>query len=245
MSPMPPIYKRVVIKISGDAFRGSEPAGIDFGEVATLARRFKKAREAGAELAVVVGAGNLVRGRDLIKLNVTRTAADRMGMLGTVINGLALQDGLERLDVEARLLSAIPVGAVAQTYDHKQAIRYLEQGSVVILVAGTGSPYFTTDTAAALRACEIGADVLMKATKVDGVYSADPLLEPSAKRFEFLSYLDILNRRLEVMDSTAVTLCMVNKVPIIVFDMSKEENIAKALRGEQVGTLIGEVSNAH
>jgi len=201
--------------------------------------------EAGVQLAVVVGGGNLVRGRSLTKFGVGRVAADYMGMLATVINSLALQDALGRQGVESRVLSAIQVGAVAEPYIRKRATKHLEKGRVVILAGGTGSPYFTTDTAAALRAVELGAEALLKATKVDGVFSADPLVDKGAKKFDFLSYDDILKHRLQVMDATAVTLCRENQLPIIVFDLKKEEGILKAARGEKVGTLVGETKDAH
>lgn len=237
-------YKRVLLKTSGDAFAQPEAGGIDAAQVASLASRLKRAVEAGVQLAVVVGGGNLVRARSLTKFGFGREASDYMGMLATVINGLALQDALGRQGVESRVLSAIQASTAAEPYIRKRATKHLQKGRVVILAGGTGSPYFTTDTAAALRAIEIGAEVLLKATKVDGVYSADPLVHKSAKKFDFLSYNDILGDRLEVMDATAVTLCMENKLPIIVFDLKQEEGILKAVQGQKVGTLVGEPEDA-
>jgi len=230
-------YHRAVLKISGEGF-GAAGQGIVLDEVESIATRIKRVNALGVELAIVVGGGNLIRGGELTRLGVNRATADHMGMLGTVINALALQDALERENVETRVPTAIAMHDVAEPYIRRRCIRHLEKGRVVILAAGTGSPIFTTDSAAALRANEIKADVLMKATKVDGVYSADPMDEPSAERFEKLAYMDVLNKQLGVMDPTAVTLCMESSIPIVVFNLKKQGNIERVFQGEQIGTVI-------
>jgi len=233
-------YKKVVLKISGDAFCSKPGTGLDSEEVDRIAERTKAIAELGVQLAVVMGGGNMVRGATLSEAGANRATADYMGMLATVINGLALQDALERKGVETRLQTAIWMQELAEPYIRRRCLRHLEKGRVVLLSGGTGNPHFTTDTTAALRATEIGAEVLMKATKVDGVFSADPMTDPDAEKYDRLTYLDVLNRKLKVMDMTAISLCMDNHVPILVFDMKKEGNIERAIRGEPIGTYVGD-----
>ena len=234
-----PRYRRVLLKLSGEALGGKRDYGIDYEVVRTVARQIKQVHDLGVEIAVVVGGGNIFRGAPAAEQGFDRATADDMGMLGTVINALALQEGLERLDQPARTMTAIQMPQVAEPYIRRRAVRHLEKGRVVILAAGTGNPYFTTDTTAALRAVEIEAEVIMKATKVDGVYTADPKQDPTATKFARLDYLEVLNRGIAVMDNTALTLCMDNDVPIVVFDLLKEGNIERAIRGEEIGTLVG------
>jgi uridylate kinase len=231
-------YKRVLLKLSGEALAGQSGYGIDVSAAEAIARRIKDVVAMGVEIAVVIGAGNIWRGKQGLDRGMDRATADYMGMLGTVMNALALMDALERQDVLTRVQSAIEMRAVAEPYIRRRAIRHLEKGRVVIFSAGTGNPFFSTDTAAALRAMEIGASVLIKATKVDGVYDADPKKNPDAKKFDRLSYIDVLNRRLEVMDSTAVSLCMENELPILVLNLWDPQALVQALRGESVGTLV-------
>ncbi len=231
-------YKRVLLKLSGEALAGQSGYGIDVSAAEAIARRIKDVVAMGVEIAVVIGAGNIWRGKQGLDRGMDRATADYMGMLGTVMNALALMDALERQDVLTRVQSAIEMRAVAEPYIRRRAIRHLEKGRVVIFSAGTGNPFFSTDTAAALRAMEIGASVLIKATKVDGVYDADPKKNPNAKKFDRLSYIDVLNRRLEVMDSTAVSLCMENELPILVLNLWDSQALVQALRGEPVGTLV-------
>jgi uridylate kinase len=231
-------YSRVLLKLSGEALSGKSGYGIDTTEVEAIAGRVKEIHKMGVEVAIVIGAGNLWRGKQGLDRGMDRTTADYMGMLGTVMNALALMDALERDGVFTRVQSAVEMRAVAEPYIRRRAIRHLEKGRVVIFGAGTGNPYFSTDTAAALRAMEIDADVVIKATKVDGVYDSDPKKNPNAVRFERLSYIDVLNRRLEVMDSTAISLCMENNLPILVLNLWDPQALTKALRGETVGTLV-------
>jgi uridylate kinase len=231
-------FKRVLLKLSGEALMGDAGYGIDPKVLDTLSSQIHSVRDAGIEVAIVVGGGNIFRGLAAASSGMDRSQADFMGMLATVMNGLALQDALERAGVFTRVMSAIQMQAVAEPYIRRRAIRHLEKGRTVIFAAGTGNPYFTTDTTAALRALEIGADCIMKATKVDGVYDADPKKFPSAAKFDELTYMDVLNRGLAVMDSTAITLCMDNGMPIIVFNMEKPGYIGRALRGEPVGTIV-------
>jgi uridylate kinase len=231
-------YRRVILKVSGEGFCKSEGSGLDMDEVYRVARQIKAARADGCELAVVVGGGNFLRGASLAQAGVVRANADYMGMLATVMNGLALQDALEKIDVATRVLSAIEMQRVAEPFIRRRCIRHLEKGRVCILAGGTGNPFITTDTAAALRANEIGAEVLLKATKVDGVYTADPNRDPDATRIERLTYLDVLNKQLGVMDLTAISLCMERKLPILIFNLKVEGNIERAVRGEPIGTLI-------
>lgn len=235
------VYKRIVLKLSGEALQGVHRHGIDQHVLFSIARQIKEIRELNLEIAVVLGGGNIFRGQENVEaqgLDMDRSVADYMGMLATVINGMALQDALEKMGVPTRLISAIEIRQVAEPYIRRRAVRHLEKGRAIIFVAGTGNPYFTTDTAAALRAKEIGAQVLLKATKVDGVYTADPFKVKDARRFSSLKYIDVVRKGLKVMDSTAVTLCMENKLPIIIFDMTKEGNIKKVVMGEKIGTVV-------
>jgi uridylate kinase len=231
-------YHRILLKLSGEALAGPQGFGIDPQRANDIATRVREVRELGVDVAIVIGAGNLWRGRTGLELGMDRATADYMGMLGTVMNALALMDALESIGVMTRVQSAIEMRSVAEPYIRRRAIRHLEKGRVVIFGGGTGNPYFSTDTAAALRAMEIDADVLIKATKVDGVYDSDPKLHPEAVRFDSLSYIETLNRRLEVMDSTAVSLCMENKLPILVLNLWDRQALQKALLGEAVGTLV-------
>jgi uridylate kinase len=231
-------YKRIVLKLSGEAMGGENGFGINVTEIEAIAKRVKDVHELGVEVAIVIGAGNLWRGKQGLDRGMDRATADYMGMLGTMMNALALMDALERQNVYTRVMSAIEMRAIAEPYIRRRAIRHLEKGRVVIFGAGTGNPFFSTDTAAALRATEIDADVLIKATKVDGVYDADPKKNPNAVKFDQLSYIDVLNRRLEVMDSTAITHCMENKIPILVLNLWDSTALHSALRGEKVGTIV-------
>ncbi len=233
-------YQRVLLKLSGEALAGANGFGIEPTEVEAIARRIKEVHSLGVQVAVVIGAGNLWRGKQGLERGMDRATADYMGMLGTVMNALALMDALERIGVYTRVQSAIEMRAVAEPYIRRRAIRHLEKGRVVIFSAGTGNPYFSTDTAAALRAMEIDADVLIKATKVDGVYDSDPKKNPQAKKFDHLSYIEVLNRRLEVMDSTAISLCMENHLPILVLNLWDENALLDALQGKKVGTLVND-----
>ena len=239
MGDRSPKYNRVLLKLSGEALGGTRDYGIDLKMFETIAAQIKKVHQMGVQTAVVVGGGNIWRGMTGASSGMDRAQADYMGMLATVINSLALQDVLERLGQPTRVQSAITMAAVAEPYIRRRAIRHLEKGRVVILAAGTGNPYFTTDTTAALRAVEIEADVILKATKVDGVYTADPKRDPSATKFERLGYLEVLNRGIEVMDNTALTLCMDNDVPIVVFNLLTPGNIERVVMGEEIGTLVG------
>jgi uridylate kinase len=234
-----PCYRRALLKISGEAFAKPGGFGIDGGELDLIAREIIAAAQQGTELAVVVGGGNIIRGARLAEEGyIAHATADYMGMLGTVLNGLALKEMLEKLGQPARVLSALNLSAVAETFIRGRAIRHLEKGRVVIFVAGTGNPFFTTDTAAALRATEIGADVLLKATKVDGIYDKDPKKHPGAKRFDRLTFHEVISRRLEVMDLTAFSMCMERNIPVVVFDMKAPGHIAQAVRGESRGTRV-------
>jgi uridylate kinase len=231
-------YHRILLKLSGEALAAEHATGIDPQLAANIALRVREVRELGVDVAIVIGAGNLWRGRVGLELGMDRATADYMGMLATVMNALALMDALERMNVVTRVQSAIEMRSVAEPYIRRRAIRHLEKGRVVIFGGGTGNPYFSTDTAAALRAMEIDADVLIKATKVDGVYDADPKKNINAVKFDNLSYIETLNRRLEVMDSTAVSLCMENKLPILVLNLWDPDALRQALFGEPVGTLV-------
>jgi len=233
-----PRYERVLIKLSGEALMGDQAYGIDQKVVNAIAQEIKDALAIGVEVAIVIGGGNIFRGLEASAKGMERASADYMGMLATVLNALALQNALERSGVITRVQSAIEMRELAEPYIRRRAIRHLEKKRVVIFAAGTGNPYFTTDTAAALRAIEIGAQVILKATKVDGVYSADPVKNPRAKKFDTISYIDLLKRGLKVMDTTAVSLCMDNKLPIIIFNLKRKGNIKRALKGERVGTII-------
>ncbi len=231
-------YKRILLKLSGEALAGRSGFGIDVAEAETIASRIKEVYDMGVEVAVVIGAGNLWRGKQGLERGMDRATADYMGMLGTVMNALIVMDALERAGVYTRVMSAIEMRAIAEPYIRRRAIRHLEKGRVVIFSAGTGNPYFSTDTAAALRATEIGADVVIKATKVDGVYDSDPKQNSSAVKFDSMTHLDFLSRRLTVMDSTAVTLCMENNLPIMVLNFWDTNALTSALRGESIGTLV-------
>jgi len=233
-------YERTLLKLSGEALMGEAAWGIDSRTLAGIAEQIKSAREKGTEMAVVVGGGNIFRGTEASEAGMDRATADYAGMLGTIINALALQDALEKVGVTVRTQSAIDVQEVAEPYIRRRAIRHLEKGRVVVFAAGTGNPYMTTDTAAALRAIEIGADVLlMGKNRVDGVYDADPLKNPGARKFDTLGFMEAISRRLEVMDSTALSLCMDNRLPIIVFDLSAPDSILRAVQGDKIGTLVG------
>ena len=231
-------YKRVLLKLSGEVLGGAQGYGIDPQTISAIAYEIKDVVSSGVELALVIGGGNIFRGLAASSKGMDRASADYMGMLATMINALAMQDALEQVGVFTRVQSAIEMQAVAEPYIRRKAIRHLEKGRVVIFGAGTGNPYFTTDTAASLRAMEIGADVILKGTKVDGVYSADPKKVPDAVKFESLSYIDVLKKGLAVMDATATSLCMDNNLPIIVFDVSVAGNVKRVVMGEQIGTLV-------
>jgi uridylate kinase len=231
-------FKRVLLKLGGESLAGPNGFGIDPQQADAVAARVKDIRAMGIEVAIVIGAGNLWRGKQGLDHGMDRATADYMGMLATVMNAMALMDGLERAGVLTRVQSAIEMRAVAEPYIRRRAIRHLEKGRVVIFGAGTGNPFFSTDTAAALRAVEVEADVLIKATKVDGVYDSDPKKNPDARKFDTLSHIEIINRHLEVMDSTAISLCMENNLPILVINLWDPSALERALRGEKVGTLV-------
>jgi len=231
-------YRRILLKLSGEALAGPEGYGIDPHRAEDIAARVKDVRDLGVDIAIVIGAGNLWRGKSGLERGMDRATADYMGMLATMMNALALMDAMERNNIVTRVQSAIEMRAVAEPYIRRRAIRHLEKGRVVILGGGTGNPFFSTDTAAALRAVEIEADVLIKATKVDGVYDSDPLTNPDAVRFETLTYMETINQRLEVMDSTAISLCMDNNLPILVLNLWNPEDLRTSLFGEKIGTLV-------
>jgi len=236
--PPRPRYARILLKLSGEALLGNRTYGVDPEFCAFIARQVGAVHASGVEVGIVVGGGNIFRGLAASARGMDRATGDYIGMLATVMNGLALQDAVERAGIPVRVMTAIAMNEIAEPYIRRRAIRHLEKGRVVIFVAGTGNPYFTTDTAAALRAVEIGASVLLKATKVDGVYDADPMTVPTASRYERLEYADLLRDQLRVMDAAAVSLCMENDLPIVVFDLNQPDNIARVARGEAVGTLI-------
>ncbi len=232
-------YQRILLKLSGEALQGKQSHGIDAETCASFAAQIKEIHDLGIKVAMVVGGGNIFRGRvETKKFGLDRAVADYMGMLATVLNGLALQNALEKLNIPTRVMTAIEMHQVAEPYIRRRALRHLEKGRVVIFVAGTGNPYFTTDTAAALRAMEIEADVILKATKVDGVYTADPKKDPKAKKFTQLKFIDVLKKNLRVMDATAISMCMDNNLPIVVFDLTKPGNIKRAVLGETIGTIV-------
>ena len=233
-----PVFKRVVLKVSGEALQGRQGYGIDYDVTNSIARQIKEVRALGVEVAIVIGGGNIFRGATGSEKGIDRASADYMGMLATVINGLALQDALEKNGVFTRVQTAIQMQQIAEPYIRRRAIRHLEKGRCVIFVGGTGNPYFTTDTTAALRAIEIGAEVILKATKVDGVYSADPVKHKNARKYDTLKYINVLNQDLKVMDATATSLCMDNKLPIIVFNLFKVGNIKRVIMGEKIGTTV-------
>ncbi|MBR5319723.1 MAG: UMP kinase [Peptococcaceae bacterium] len=234
-----PKYKRVILKLSGEALSGDVGYGLEANVLSSMAQQISELTKAGVEVAIVVGGGNIWRGVTGAKRGIDRATADYMGMLATVINSLALQDALEAAGLETRVMTAIEMREVAEPYIKRRAIRHLEKGRVVIFGAGTGNPYFSTDTTAALRAAEMGVDVILMAKKVDGVYSDDPKKNPDAKKFDTLKYIDVLNQGLKVMDSTAISLCMDNNIPLIVFDMMTPGNMKRAAMGETIGTYVG------
>jgi len=236
---MTPAFNRILLKLSGEALMGGQNYGIDTQVAESVAREVKAVHQLGVEIAIVVGGGNIFRGVSKSAGNMDRGAADYIGMLATVMNAVVLQDALEQIDVYTRVMSAIDIPQLAEPFIRRRAIRHLEKKRVVIFAAGTGNPYFTTDSAAALRACEIGAEVIFKATKVDGIYSADPLMDPNATRFERISYQEVLEKQLKVMDASAISLCMDNNLPIMVFNMKESGNILKAVSGDlSIGTLV-------
>ena len=240
METQKPAFKRILLKLSGEALMGDQNYGIDTKIAESVAKEIKAVHDLGVEVAVVVGGGNIFRGVSKSAGNMDRAAADYIGMLATVMNAVVLQDALEKLNVFTRVLSAIDIPQLAEPFIRRRAVRHLEKMRVVIFAAGTGNPYFTTDSAAALRACEIKAEVIFKATKVDGIYSDDPMKNPNATRYESISYKEVLEKRLKVMDSSAISLCMDNNLPIMVFNMKEDGNIIKAVNGDlKIGTLVG------
>ncbi len=234
-----PKYKRILLKLSGESLMGKLSYGIESSTVDYMAQEVRSIYDLGTQIAIVIGGGNIFRGVEGSVKGMERATADYMGMLATVINALALQNALEKIDIPTRVQSAIELRELAEPYIRRRAVRHLEKGRVVIFAAGTGNPYFTTDTAASLRAMEIGAEIIMKATRVDGIYTADPLTHPDAKKFRRISYIDVLKKGLHVMDSTAISLCMDNSLPIMVFNVKKRGNIRKAVEGKSIGTFVG------
>ena len=232
-------YKRILLKISGEVLTGNGDYGIDPEMIRQVAQEVKEVKNLGVEVAIVIGGGNIFRGMGTNATGMDRVSADYMGMLATVMNGLALQDALEKIDVYTRVQTAIEMREIAEPYIRRRAIRHLEKGRVVIFAGGTGNPYFTTDTTASLRAMEIGAEVILKGTKVDGAYDADPLLNKRARKYDKLTYFDVLKKQLKVMDATAISLCMDYHIPIIVFNLKKRGNIKRVIWGERVGTKVG------
>lgn len=236
---MKPAFKRILLKLSGEALMGSQSYGIDTKVAEDVANEVKAVHDLGVEVAIVVGGGNIFRGVSKSAGNMDRASADYIGMLATVMNAVVLQDALEKLDVFTRVMSAIDIPQLAEPFIRRRAVRHLEKMRVVIFAAGTGNPYFTTDSAAALRACELGSDVIFKATKVDGIYSADPKLDPNAEKYDRITYQEVLEKRLKIMDASAISLCMENDLPIMVFNMTESGNILKAVQGDlSVGTLV-------
>ncbi len=233
-----PIYKRIVLKLSGEALQGSRGFGIDFDIVGSIAQQIKEVRALGVDVICVIGGGNFFRGVEGEKNGIERATADYIGMLATVMNGLVMSDALEKAGVQTRVQSAIEIKALCEPYIRRRAMRHLEKGRVVIFIAGTGNPFFTTDTAAALRAVEMDADVILKATKVDGVYDKDPMKHKDARKFTKLNYLNVIKRQLRVMDTTATSLCMENKLPIVVFNLTQPGNIRRVVVGEKIGTVV-------
>lgn len=232
-------YQRILLKLSGEALMGEHDYGIDPIVIQRLAQEICDTRAAGVDVAVVLGGGNIFRGVGLAKSGIDRVTGDHMGMLATVMNALALQDAIEKLEIPVRVMSAVRINQVCEDYIRRRAVRHLEKGRIVIFAAGTGNPFFTTDSAASLRAVEIGADLMLKATKVDGVYDADPMKNPAAKRYDQLSYDDVLDQRLEVMDATAIVMCRDHAMPLQVFDMNQPGALAKIVNGDAVGTRVG------
>jgi uridylate kinase len=239
VSSAKPAYSRILLKLSGEALMGDEPFGIDPATITHIAKEIGEIQQLRVEVGVVIGGGNIFRGLAASSRGMDRATADYMGMLATVINALALQDALEQLGVMTRVATAIEMRSVAEPFIRRRAVRHLEKGRVVVFAAGTGNPYFTTDTAAALRAMEMRAEVILKGTKVDGIYTADPMIDKSAQRYETISYLEVLERGLKVMDATAISLCMDNKLPIVVFNLRQNGNLRRVIMGEPVGTRVG------
>jgi uridylate kinase len=235
-----PKYRRILLKLSGEALLGERPFGLELEVISRIAREVRDVHELGVQVAMVIGGGNIYRGLSGATDGIDRVTGDHMGMLATVINSLAIQDALEKIGVHTRVLSAIEIRQVAEPYIRRRAIRHLEKGRVVIIAAGTGNPYFTTDSAAALRAMEVKAEVILKATRVDGIYSADPRTDTGAKKFDEISYLQVLEKGLRVMDSTAISLCMDNGMPIIVFNLTVPGNIKRVLMGDKIGSVVKE-----
>jgi uridylate kinase len=236
-----PIYKRIILKLSGEALQGNQPHGINQDTLILIAEQIKEIKQLGVDVTIVLGGGNIFRGQENTArrgLDMDRSVADYMGMLATAINGLALQNVLEKVGLPTRVMTALSMQQIAEPYIRRRAIRHLEKGRVVIFVAGTGNPYFTTDTAAALRGMEINADVILKATRVEGVYDKDPLKFKDAQKFDSLRYIDVLNKNLRFMDTTAVSLCMDNKLPIVIFNLNKKGNIKRVIFGEKIGTIV-------
>ena len=233
-----PLYKRILLKLSGESLLGDSEHVIDVSKSEELALRVSEVQKLGVQVAIVIGAGNIWRGKDGLEHGMDRSTADYMGMMGTIINALALMDAMERMDMVVRVQSALEIRQVAEPYIRRRAIRHLEKGRVVIFAGGIGNPFFSTDTAAALRAIEIGANVLIKATKVDGVYDSDPKFNPNAKKYDKLTYMETINQRLAVMDSTAISLCMDNALPILVLNLWNKSDLKKAILGENVGTVL-------
>ena len=238
-----PVFQRVLLKLSGEALVGDLEYGISPEVVVKVAAEVKEVRALGVEVAIVIGGGNIYRGVAASAAGMDRASADHMGMLATVINSLALQDALEKMGIFTRVMSAIEMNQIAEPYIRRRAVRHLEKGRVVIFAAGTGNPYFTTDTAAALRAMEVRSEVILKATRVDGVYDHDPMVHKKARKFEKLSYIEVLNRGLKIMDATAISLCMDNHLPIIVFNLTQKGNIGRVILGQKIGTVIGGKEN--
>jgi uridylate kinase len=234
-----PIYNRVLLKLSGEALMGEQQFGVDPAVATRIARDVGEIQSLGVQTAIVIGGGNIFRGLAASARGMDRATADYMGMLATVINALALQDALEQLNIHTRVVTAIEMRAVAEPFIRRRAIRHLEKGRVVVFAAGTGNPYFTTDTAAALRAMEIKAEAILKGTKVDGIYTADPVIHPEATKFDTISYLQVLEKGLKVMDATAISLCMDNKLPIVVFNLRHAGNVRRVIMGEKIGTTVG------
>jgi len=240
-----PFYKRVLLKISGESFSAPGGFGIDANELRTISEEIVSAAQSGTEIAVVVGGGNMLRGADLSKrIDIDQSTADYMGMLGTIMNGMALKEAIETCGHQARVMSAIDVPAIAEPFIRKRAIRHFEKGRIIILVAGTGNPFFTTDTCASLRATELNVDILLKATKVDGIYDSDPATNPSANRYDVLSYQEALERQLGVMDLTALSMCMERNLPVVVFDFKQHGNIKRVIEGDPIGTLLTSAAQA-
>jgi uridylate kinase len=244
MAPKP-VYHRILLKLSGEALRGNQPYGIDLETATVIAKEIREVHELGVEVAIVIGGGNIIRGMEASQYGIDRASADYMGMLATVINALALQTTLENLGVPTRVLTALEIRQVAEPFIRRRAIRHLEKGRVVLLAAGTGSPYFTTDSAAALRALELKADAILKATKVDGIYEADPVIHKDALKIDELTYLNVLERGLQVMDASAISLCMDHAMPIVVFNLRVSGNIRRVVMGEKVGSRVGPAAAAN